>query len=125
MGIISSEHPFKLIVEAPNVPPHTIGFPSIQKMSVWVQQNHTKEISIHESFKTFSSPVRLVLDVDDTNAESLYEDLKLLKIILQDFADSRAKEFKWSGVIPRNDTSSSAHIYTNIALPRESIFFLL
>lgn len=68
-------------------------------MSYFIQVNKESDISLHESYAHISDPVRIILDIDDTEHEFLHYDLEDIKNILRGIASSQGKEFLCSEVI--------------------------
>ncbi len=80
---------------------------------------------ISEYFKHFDSPVRIVLDIDDTSHKKLISDLETLDHIFNQWAQQQNKIYKNSGLVYRNDNKTRARKYTNIALSISQIINLL
>lgn len=72
-----------------------------------------------------SHPVRIVLDIDDTTHEKLWEDLENLDHIFNQWALQQNRVYKTSGLVYRNDNKTRARKYTNIALSISQIINLL
>lgn len=90
-------------------------------MSYYIQVNKESDISLHEHYFHISDPIRVVLDIDDTEHEYLRYDIEEIKNIFRGIASSQGKEFLCSEIIYRNDSKKSARMYTNIAMKREQI----